>query len=452
MKHKAFLTAATLALLTIQTTAQDDRPASRPVESESRPSDERADDLLRQGRDAMFRRDWTKAVELLRQAVDLAPQKTSYKLSLALAHRYGGDAEGAKGLLRQILETTPDHVEGGLQLAEILSQEGKHRDVVDVLTPLLAYRHDYMIFHLRARAAFALGDQKTARRDFEEAIRLNPRQAADHYQLANIYLAGNLFAMAAEAFTRALDLGFESKLLHYKLATACFNLRNYFGEIRVVVVKEGVAGKIDAGVYLIEAVPGQKDTFRAAPSGSAIFHLAKALEGGLERTPDVSFLEANIYLSASRYSRAHDMFKGIETTVAESERPLLYWYWAQSAFGIGQFDEYLRLLHKAIELDAKAYQPSLLDAYVRVADQKNESGDLEGYIKYLKLAIDHTPTSGTLHLKIGNAYEEAQLFADAVIHWRMVLDLDSEHPQRIELRNRIARHRSSGVEPPGKSE
>ena len=46
-------------------------------------------------------------------------------------------------------------------------------------------------------------------------------------------------------------------------------------------------------------------------------------------------------------------------------------------FGTGDYDQHLALLKKAIELDKPAYGPTLVDAYVKVADQYNQAGRLD---------------------------------------------------------------------------
>ena len=133
-----------------------------------------------------------------------------------------------------------------------------------MIEPLLKYRHDYPTYHMLAEAQNNLGEPEKARKSYEEAIKLNPQSASDHYQLGNIYLAGNFFALAAESYQSALGLGLDSPVLRYKLGSAYFNLRNYFGNISVQTVKSGAAGTINGPWYLIEPVPGQKDVFRCA--------------------------------------------------------------------------------------------------------------------------------------------------------------------------------------------
>jgi tetratricopeptide (TPR) repeat protein len=134
------------------------------------------------------------------------------------------------------------------------------------------------------------------------------------------------------------------------------------------------------------------------------------------------------------------MFKQIEATIPAENKGLFYYYYAQSAFGIGQFEEYLRLLGEAIKLDKKAYAPTLVDAYAKVADQYNSAGDLDKYIYYLEKAVEQSPQTAALHLKLSYAYEEAAKFDKAVAQWRMVLDLEADHPRRLDLLNLIVKY------------
>jgi len=268
-----------------------------------------------------------------------------------------------------------------------------------------------------AEAQYNLDNQEKARKYYEEAVKLNPKSASDHYQLGNIYLSGNFFALAAESYRSALRLGLDSPVLRYKLGSAYFNLRNYFGRIAVQTIRSGIAGEINGCWYLIEPVPGRKDTFRCAPEASAIYQIAKAVADGIEDRADIHVLRATIYLNARRYAKAYEMFTEIGPTVPEEDQALFHYYYAQAAFGTGRYDKYLELLREAIKLDAEAYQSTLVDAYLKVAEQHNQAGELPKYIEFLALAVAESP-------------------------WRMVLDLEPDHPQRMKLLNLIEKYRS----------
>jgi tetratricopeptide (TPR) repeat protein len=421
------------------------KPEAKPAEKpEAKPVESEAETLFNKGRESLFQGKYDEAVDLLTKAVAADKTKTSYRLYLARAHRYAGNDDLAAANLEDILKASPDHVEAGQMLGELYSAAKKWKDVVRVLEPLLKYRHDYPTYHMLAEAQYNLDEKDKARKSYEEAVKLNPQSAADHYQLGNIYLSGNFFALAADSYQTALRLGLDSPVLRYKLASAYFNLRNYFGQIGVQTVKSGAVGTIDGPWYLIEPVPGQKEVFRCAPEASAIYQVAKALADGIEQRPDIHLLRATIYLNAHRYAQAYDLFTTILPTVKE-DKALFYYYYAQAAFGSGKYDRYLELLEEAIKLDEKAYKAMRVDAYLAVAEQHNQAGDLTKYIEFLTKAVAESPQTASLHLKLGYAYEEVQKYEPAIGQWRMVLDIEPDHPQRIKLLNLIEKYRTGGT-------
>ena len=81
-----------------------------------------------------------------------------------------------------------------------------------------------------------------------------------------------------------------------------------------------------------------------------------------------------------------------------------------------------------------------VDAYSAVAEKYNQTGDLKRYIEYLKLAVRESPQTASLHMKLGKALEEARAYAEALQQWRMVLDLEPDHPGRTRLLNLIKKH------------
>jgi tetratricopeptide (TPR) repeat protein len=400
---------------------------------------ERAHELFEQGRDALFLGDTERAITLLQRAVELADDsdRSQYSLHLARAYRYAHRAEDAEELLASILAASPDHVEAGQLLAEIFAQQEKWQAILDSLEPLLEYRHDYQTHHLLAEAAYHLLDTPRALHYYQESIRLNPESAHDHYQLGNLYLASNRFALAAGSYEDALALGIESTVLHYKLGSSYFNLRNYFGRVATVSVPSGKKETISGDWFLIEEAPGTPEQFHAAPRNSAIFQVALAMEQGMKDDPAIRMMLANIYLNARRFERAHELYASLEPQVGEEDRALFYYYFAESALWLDRYEEYIGYLRKSAELDADSYGPILVDAFLDVADRYDQSGKLDRSIEYLLLALAESPATASLHLRLGDAYAEAEDLPRAVEQWRMVLDLEPDHPERTALLNRI---------------
>jgi tetratricopeptide (TPR) repeat protein len=435
---------------------QTDPAGSDAEQDKPKPAEPTAEDLFKQGRDALYKGQYDRAIELLGQAVAADSSKTSYRLHLARAYRYAQKDELAAAQLEEILKASPDHVEAGQALGEIYSAAQRWKDVVRVLEPLLKYRHDYPTYHMLAEAQYNLDQPDKARKSYEEAVKLNPQSAVDHYQLGNIYLSDKFFALAADSYQAALRLGRDSPVLRYKLGSAYFNLRNYFGQIAVRTIRSGKAGTINGSWYLIEPGTaaggrGRQDAFRCAPEASAIYQVAKALAEGIEDRPDIHVLQATIYLNARRYAQAYEMFTKIGPTVLKEDKALFLYYFAQAAFGTGRYDRYLELLKEAIKLDPEAYKATLVDAYSKVADQYNQSGQLDKYTEYLAAAVAESPQTASLHLTLGDAYEEAQQHDQAVAQWQMVLDLEPEHPQRMKLLNLIQKYRGVATPSAGPS-
>lgn len=142
-------------------------------------SEAKAEKLFEDGRKALFQGRYDDAVKLLREAVDAdqSGEKTIYRLNLARALRYSHQPEESEKLLTAILKDSPDHVEAGQLLAEVLYTAERWQDLQGVLKPLLEFRHDYPTYHMLAEATFNLEQYEEARKYYKEAIKLNPQSA-----------------------------------------------------------------------------------------------------------------------------------------------------------------------------------------------------------------------------------------------------------------------------------
>jgi tetratricopeptide (TPR) repeat protein len=396
----------------------------------------KAQELFEAGRKLFFQGDYPGAVEKLTSAAAADPSKSGYKLLLAKAHRLAGSADKATAALEEILKTNPDHVEAGIELAELLSPQKQADRVIAVLEPLLKYKHDYPLYHLLGEAHYQKEHLDKARHYFEEAIKLNGQSAIDHYQLGNIYLAQKRFAKAAQVYERAGQLGMTSGAYHFKLASVYFNLHRYLGKVTTAEIRGGEPGQIKNKMLLIDRVPGGKDVFYVAHPQSAIFQVAKAQELGIDIF-EIRFLEANIWLSARRFDKADGIYAKLEKEVKSTDAGLFWFYWAQTALGLDQYDSYLARMEKAIVAEANVYKPMLADAYVTVATRYQQAGDTARYIEYLGRAVAENPLSARLHLSLADAYWLDNKRDKAIEQYKLVLELEPDHGQRVRLLNRI---------------
>ena len=425
--------------------------ADRPVSDADSAEAQRLHD---KGRRLYFQGRFEEAIEVLQDAVATDPRRSAYRLLLARALRRAGHDDRAAEMLGVILEADPTHVEAGLELASLLDPEAEPDRVIAVLEPLVPYKTDFPLYAMLGAAwsqRAAVADepaelqkaQQKARDYFENAVELNPRSAESQLQLGNIYLAESRHARAAEAYEKAGELGIDSAAYHFRLATVYYNLRNYLGPIERIEVIGGAVGQITPHpLLLIDPVPGEKHSFYAVGPRSAIFRAARAAELGIDM-PELTLLKANIWLNARRFEKADAAYRELEPVVQPDDEALMWYYWAQAALGLDDLDAYLERLEKAIALEPEVYEPTRADAYVTVANRHHQRGEQEKYLEYLGKAVETNPLSVSLQLTYGDALYQAGRTAEAIRTYHLVLELDAEHPQRVELLNRIRRHEAA---------
>ena len=128
------------------------RPTTRPAAAPTSQQAQAAETKFEEGRKKFFQGQYTDAILPLKEASLANPAKTSYRLLLAKAYRYAGQDKDAAGILEAILKDNPEHVEAGVELAEMLSPAKEPDRVIGILAPLLKFKHDYPLYHMLAEA------------------------------------------------------------------------------------------------------------------------------------------------------------------------------------------------------------------------------------------------------------------------------------------------------------
>ena len=462
----SLISVATVAMLiasvTISVQADDPKPATEKAATDDKPKDtkpadtkpatdkpldvkitplteaqsKKAEEQFEAGRKAFFQGDYAGAIEKLTTAMHANPEKIGYKLLLAKAHRYSKQDDKAILLLEEILKANSEHVEAGIELSELLSPQKQPDRVLAVLQPLLKFKHDYPVYHLLAEASFQKENFDDARKYYEEAIKLNNKSGDDHYQLGRIYLNQKHFAKAAQSYEMAGALGFDSGVYHFQLASIYFNLHNYLGNVLTAEVRGGKVGDIKDNYFLIDRLPGTKDSFFVAGPRSAIFQAVKARLTGIKDF-QLRFLEANAWYSARRFAKADPIYKELQAEVKPADAGLFWYYWATTALGLDDYENYLSRLEKAIVAEPETYKATLADAYVTVANRHHQRGESTQYIEFLHKAVGTNPLSARLHLTLGDAYWLDNNRDRALEQYKLVLELEPDNAQRVRLLNRI---------------
>lgn len=171
------------------------------------------------------------AVEPLRRAAELAPERAAVRLPLAKALHRTGDAAGAVAALGAVVRASPspgevttaralmdqiaDPFAGFPKAAEGKLEEGmRYLQELDAPQPaILAFEeilHDYpdlaVVHALLGLAYQRLDDVGRAVDEFKQAIELAPRDGKNHQYLGELYLSRQRTDAARDAFEKAVKL------------------------------------------------------------------------------------------------------------------------------------------------------------------------------------------------------------------------------------------------------
>lgn len=409
--------------------------------SEEEPKKSEAEIALEEGQKAFFKQDFENALKHFKIAAEKGKDDPNYLYFLGNTYLKMGRKEEARKEFEALLEKKPNHINATVALADLLYKEQDWKQVAKLLKGIVEFKHNYHIYHHLADAQYFLGDLREARKSYEEAIKLNEASASDHYQLANIFLAQLKYSRAADEYNRALDLGKKEAIVHYKLGMAYFNMRNYLGKIEKRKYLKAKPGQVLDEFFLIEAVPGETDFYYCAPKRSCGYHLKRAIDAGID-APELRFAHANVFFHTRRYQQADKLYQSLEKEINEENKALYYYYFGQVKFRLNDFDGYLAKVKKAIELDEKVYGHTLVEAYQAVAGHYGKMEDLPRQIEHLMRCIEEEPSNATFHRSLGDAYLKQEDFAKAVEQWKLVLEINPDHPEQMTLMNLINKHQS----------
>jgi tetratricopeptide (TPR) repeat protein len=445
-----------------KSTAQETEPATEPKKpeptaeaikaeaSKEEPKKSEAEIALEEGQKAFFKQDFENALKHFKIAAEKGKDDPNYLYFLGNTYLKMGRKEEARKEFETLLTKKPNHINATVALADLLYMEQDWEQVAKLLKGIVEFKHNYHIYHHLADAQYFLGDLREARKSYEEAIKLNEASASDHYQLANIFLAQLKYSRAADEYNRALDLGKKEAIVHYKLGMAYFNMRNYLGKIEKRKYLKAKSGQVLDEFFLIEAVPGDTDFYYCAPKRSCVYHLRRAIDAGID-APELRFAYANVFFHTRRHQNADTLYQALEKEINEENRALYYYYFGQVKFRQRDFGGYIAKVKKAIELDEKVYGHTLVEAYQAVAGHYGKMENLPKQIDFLKRCIDEEPSNATFHHSLGDAYLKQEDFSKAVDQWKLVLEINPDHPAQMTLMNLINRHQpdngiNAGVE------
>ncbi len=381
---------------------------------------------------AIAREDYAKAMKLLRRLVDDDPRNRAYLYELADVQRHAGQSGDALQTADELLALDPANESAVILKAEVLLERETWEALIRTLTTSASLSESYTISHLLAKAHLHEGQLVEAAWFYEKAVRLRPEALEDLVALGRLHLRRELPALAVRALNSALALAGNNPQVHYLLARAYQQAGRPLGRVQVLPLSQAILGSTHEDWYVLEAVDDQPDRFRVCPSDSAIYHLQKAIELGVDEA-DVHLLNADIWFNANEYERARDAYEIIEATLPADQLAGYHYRYGLTLYWLGDLQRFQQHVETAGKLNPKMYESKLLEMHTLMADQYCIRGDLDKFIHHLQRAIEAAPRSVELRYKLGNALFEAERRAEALAQWQVVLQLHPHHPDRERL-------------------
>jgi len=172
--------------------------------------------LLKWGRDPVA------ATPLLRQSLKINPQNIMALLELATILTDQGKLDEAKTHIATVLDQDPDDVDAHHCLAVVLAKEGKHREAADHCRRALERSPNSPIAHLNlGRILLETGQADEAVEHLGEALRLDPTDATANYYWGYILQCREKPQEAAVYYRHAVELDSEFIPAMLGLASLC---------------------------------------------------------------------------------------------------------------------------------------------------------------------------------------------------------------------------------------
>jgi tetratricopeptide (TPR) repeat protein len=381
---------------------------------------------------ARARSDYSEAIKLLRRLIDDDPKNKTYLYELTDVQRHAGLSDAALQTVDELLALDPANEPAVILKAEVLLGRDDWEAAIRALTVSASFSDSYEISHMLAESYLASGQLVEAAWFYEKVVRLKPEVLEDLVALGRLHLRRELPALAVRALKSALALAGDDPQVHYLLARAYQQAGRPLGRIRVLPLSQAIMGNTHGDWYVLEAVDDQPNHFHVCPSDSAIYHVQKAIELGVNEA-DVHLLSADIWFNANEYERARDSYETIEATLPASQSAGYHYRYGVTLYWLGDLEGFQRHVETAGNVDPKSYEPKRLEMHTLMADQYCIRGDLDRFIHHLEQAIEVAPRSVDLRYKLGNALFEAQQRAAALAQWQAVLQLHPNHPDRERL-------------------
>src|ERR1700733_7043672 len=177
-----------------------------------------------------------KAIDQFNEILRLDPKDSQSALWLARLYRFENNPDKAEQTLRKILTTDPEN-DGALeQLSQLLTDQGRTNDAIEMLTKAAANSSSATIYDLLGDAHYQAHEYVKAEESYQEAVKLDPDEVSHRKGLAQTLLAEEKFPEAQKEYQKLAESDPESPENYLRLSQI-YRHMNQFDKAESAIVK-----------------------------------------------------------------------------------------------------------------------------------------------------------------------------------------------------------------------
>jgi tetratricopeptide (TPR) repeat protein len=369
-----------------------------------------------------------KAVDQFREILRIDPRDSQSALWLARLYRFENEHDKAEQTLREVLRWDPTN-EGGLeQLSQLLMDEGRASDAIELLNKAAAESTSSTLYDLLGDAYAQTHEYAKSEEAYKKAVEGDPDEASHRKGLAQALLTEEKFPQALEEYKRLAELEPENPDNYLRLSQIYRHLNQFdLAESNIVHAKQLAPGNLevtyneallydaqgrfdDAAHVLADAIAGITGQGDSASSPNALAILYEEL-GRIYR-------EKEDYASAER---SYEELGKLGPEESKRAQMLLIDTYRESH----EIDRAISETQKALKDNDK--DRGMTVTYAILLGEKGQTDEAE---KVLRGLLKHNAEDQEVYLDLAQVEERGRRYADAEQSAMKAEELASGAPEK----------------------
>lgn len=153
----------------------------------------------------IYTEDYKQSLTVLKNVHDKDKNNVEVYECLAVSFEHLGEIKAAIESYKRILTLCPDHREANVKMAKLLEKEEDYTEAIKCYSKQLEITKSIQGLLSRGAVYLKIDDFKMARKDFKEAVKMNPYNPNSYNYLGVTYLYEDNYQEALKAFEKAVE-------------------------------------------------------------------------------------------------------------------------------------------------------------------------------------------------------------------------------------------------------